>query len=190
MDAKTIEKYSPDNAANLTTEEVLAMKNFTDADLKALADAYPNGPGITSGYLILGNKNAKVQAGNLSTWKTLYNLRVRNKKVEFYALSFRSLWKKQTTAQPSKAPVVDLTNKEAKQAPGISEPQTAKLKSEEGANEPPVIPISKIDASEILNAGNSDIKKQPEFFEPDLSEDVKKHNEKMNTGKSKDKDKV
>lgn len=76
-----IEIYNPANASKLTEEQVQAMKDLTDEEITALAEAYPNQP-TGNAYLRYYDKNEKesLQRYPLGTWKNLANLRKLGKK--------------------------------------------------------------------------------------------------------------
>lgn len=114
-----IEMYNPANAANLTPEEIAAMQNFTDAELKELATRYPNS-GRTDAYLVLKDLQAKSQIYPVSTWVNLYNLRALNKKTNYVPYTFKSLFVKRSVSNVAVSNnVQDLTQQEIEGAAGI-----------------------------------------------------------------------
>lgn len=73
-----IEKFNPENAANMTAEDLEIMRALTNDELRVLAAAYPNQP-VRKAYLILYDTSVKDQARQLfplSTWQNLFNVRV------------------------------------------------------------------------------------------------------------------
>jgi len=116
MEMTFVQKYSPENAKLLSVEDLLAMQNFTDVQLKELAETNPN---KQYAYLVLHDSMAKTQIFSFSTWANLYNLRVKNKQRRYSALTFRELFRKNKievkSPQFSKVPV-DLTADEVDNA--------------------------------------------------------------------------
>lgn len=83
-----VEVYNPANAANLTDEQISAMRTLTVDEIAQLAKAYPNGPTGNS-YLKLHDKNLgdEKQIYPLSTWQNLHNLHKINN-FNFTAFAF------------------------------------------------------------------------------------------------------
>jgi hypothetical protein len=117
MEQETINLYNPANAKNLTAEQLAAMSNFSDEDIKQLATAYPN-KATGNAYLVIGNTKLKQQIGARSTFANLYNLRVANQQKNFYPLSYTAIWKRPATKQ-TVASMADLTKQEIEALPGI-----------------------------------------------------------------------
>jgi hypothetical protein len=121
-----IEKFNPENAAKgLSPEDQSIMQALTDAELKVLAQAYPNQPARKS-YLVLYDKNVKPdqQLYALSTWQNLYNVRTTQQMKNLVPYNFRGgvsagrAAKAQARRIPIAAPaaqrqVIDMTPKEA-----------------------------------------------------------------------------
>jgi hypothetical protein len=116
MNKDQLQKYDPKNAINLSEEDIKAMVNFSDDDLHTLGEMFPN-KATGNAYLVLGNSKAKIQIGSRGTFQNLYNLRVSNKRKEFYALSYVNIWKKAAPVQ-SVGKLADLTKAEVKQLTG------------------------------------------------------------------------
>jgi len=69
-------KFNPANAGNLTAQDITEMRNLTDQQIDALANAYPNQANRRP-YLRLydTSKAENKQLFNLSTWQNLRNVR-------------------------------------------------------------------------------------------------------------------
>lgn len=69
-------KFNPANAGNMTAQDLLDMRNLTDQQIDALANAYPNQANRRP-YLRLYDttKADNKQLFNLSTWQNLRNVR-------------------------------------------------------------------------------------------------------------------
>lgn len=91
-------KYNPANARNLSQADLDAMRDFTNDQLKELADAYPNSANRKP-YLILFDNNVKPekQLFPLSTWQNLYNVRKFSSMKNLVAHTFREVF---TVARP------------------------------------------------------------------------------------------
>lgn len=119
-----IEKFNPLNGANLSAEDLETMRNLTDEQIDALANAYPNQPNRKA-YLRLYDKNvaANKQLFNLSTWQNLRNLRKFNAKknlvpYDFFNVRTMAVPSAKTTgtipgAKSPKKVVVDMSAKDA-----------------------------------------------------------------------------
>lgn len=120
-----IEKFNPENAANMTAEDLEIMRALTNDELKALAQAYPNQP-VRKAYLILYDTSVKDQARQLfplSTWQNLFNVRVGQAMKNLIPWDFKKNLpnvKNRATARriPIAAPaqqrrIIDLTPQEA-----------------------------------------------------------------------------
>lgn len=119
MEPNFVHLYNPENARNLTEDQIKAMQEFTLDQVKQLALAYPN-QGHTNAYLIMKNKNAKDQIYPSGTWQNLYNLWTKNGRKEFVAYTFKVLFinrKATTIGIPAK--IQDLTDKDIAEAPGL-----------------------------------------------------------------------
>ena len=83
-----VELYNPQNASNLSIEEVEAMQHLSDDEIKLLAKAYPN-QATKNAYLkyyVTSEKNEQ-QRYPRGTWQNLYNLRKMNRK-DIVAIGF------------------------------------------------------------------------------------------------------
>src|SRR5688572_7240405 len=71
-----IAKFNPANAATLTAEDLLIMRNLTDEQIAVLAEAYPNQP-MRRAYLRLYDSRVaeNKQIFPTSTWQNLRNAR-------------------------------------------------------------------------------------------------------------------
>jgi hypothetical protein len=119
-----IEKFNPQNGANLTAEDLEVLHSLTDEQIDVLAKAYPNQPNRRA-YLRLYDKNAapNKQLYNLSTWQNIRNLRKFNAKKNLIPWDFfnvtaaaAAVTKNTQTIPGAKSPrkvVVDMTAKEA-----------------------------------------------------------------------------
>ncbi len=119
-----VELYNPNNAKNLTDEQILAMQHLTEEQLKELAEAYG---ALKPGYLVLLDKSLPLtkQAYGLSSWKNLYLLISKNKVKKYVAFNFKvNQFKQQAGAiAGGKVPVAatqDLTAKEVASSAGIT----------------------------------------------------------------------
>lgn len=119
-----IELYNPTNAASLTPEQVTGLQNLSDAQICALAKAYPNKP-RGNAYLVLYDKDMPMnkQLFTLSTWNNLCNLRSKMSKKNYVAYTFKALFIQTTgnntqraAAMPSQKEVVDISTSEAAKA--------------------------------------------------------------------------
>lgn len=88
-----VAKFNPANAQNLTAEDILDMQALNDAQIDALAAAYPNQP-TRKPYLVLFDKSTDVkrQLYPLSTWQSLKNVRKFANKKNLVAYTFRELF--------------------------------------------------------------------------------------------------
>jgi hypothetical protein len=91
-------KYNPANARNLSQADLDAMREFTNDQLKELAEAYPNSANRKP-YLILFDNNVKEgkQLFPLSTWQNLYNVRKFSNMKNLMAHTFKEVF---TVARP------------------------------------------------------------------------------------------
>lgn len=116
-----IEKFHPDNAVNLTPEDLELMRSLSDEQIGVLAKAYPNQPGRRT-YIRLYDKAMKPdkQIYQNTTWQNLNNLRKYSNKKNLIPYDFKTVNSrvnqvksaKATLAAPKKV-VVDLSAKEA-----------------------------------------------------------------------------
>ncbi|MEJ7611359.1 MAG: hypothetical protein WKF88_09310 [Ferruginibacter sp.] len=100
-----IDLYNPANASKLTEEQREEMKNLTDEQIAALAEAYPNKP-TGNAYLSYFDKSLKAgetQRYPLGTWQNLNNLRKLKK--DMVAFAFTS-YMPQRAAAAMQAPSV------------------------------------------------------------------------------------
>lgn len=177
-----VKLYNPKNAKSLTQEQIDAMMDLSDEQIKTLAEAYPNSY-MSGTYLILYDKNLsskKNQMGSLGTWQNLYNLRSKGMMKNYLPWTFRELWRGGNTnkivRQPSSIPMTspqDITNAEIAKAAGIvrSAPQHPIVITPEDVKQNP--PLIEDDAT----------KNQQEF--PDLTDEAKKKAQKSTTRKPK-----
>lgn len=113
-----IQIYNPANARNLTPEQVEAMRDLTDDQIKQLAEAYPNQP-TGNAYLMYYIKgDGDKQRYPLGTWKNLANLRGLGKK-DIVPFGYKAGFKAQITkingknvAVSQKQRVVDISKGE------------------------------------------------------------------------------
>lgn len=118
-----IKTFNPANN-NITKDEIDAMRDLTDDQIKLLAASYPNNPSGNA-YLVYYMKNEKEedQRYPLGTWSNLAGLRKLGRK-DIVAFNFRKLMMARPlpkTEQP-KQRVVDLSAKEALEAEGLKKP--------------------------------------------------------------------
>lgn len=123
-----VAKFNPANAANLTAQDLLEMRQLTDQQIDALANAYPNQP-TRRAYLRLYDttKAENKQLFQLSTWQNLRNVRKFSNMKNLVAYDFiasaaafgniqRQAPQRATAGKATTSPkkvVVDLTAKEA-----------------------------------------------------------------------------
>lgn len=94
MESLTIEEiialYNPANASKLTPEQINAMKDLTDDQIAALAEAYPN-KSFGNAYLVLYDTSEKPEKQKfaLATWKNLKNVRDMGRK-NFLPYAFKA----------------------------------------------------------------------------------------------------
>lgn len=95
-----IAKYNPNNARNLTAEDLAEMRTLTNDQLKVLAEAYPNGARHKA-YLVLFDTNVAEdkQMHNLSTWQNLYNVRKFSNLKNLVPYTFRDIHQKPTVGR-------------------------------------------------------------------------------------------
>lgn len=118
-----IHLYNPNNATNLTEQEIAAMQELTDDQIRELAERYPN-HSIANTYLLLKDMSAKTQIYPASTWQNLYNLRVKNGMKKYIPFTFKSIFiKRATPVIPIQEKVQDLTQNEIDKAEGIKKIQ-------------------------------------------------------------------
>lgn len=112
--------YNPANAASLTPEQITAMQSLDNAQICALAKAYPNRP-RGNAYLVLYDTDLpqNKQLFSLSTWQNLCNLRSKMSKKNFVPFTFRNLFVQTTgsvarssNSQPATKQVVDISTAE------------------------------------------------------------------------------
>lgn len=116
-----IQKYDPKNSGALTQEDIDAMQNLTDDEIRQLANAFPN-TGFAQNYLVLRDLNKKDGVNQVfptSTWATFYNIRVKNKLKNYVAYTFKNLFIRPRMPIPVSGVIQDLTEQEIKAAPGI-----------------------------------------------------------------------
>lgn len=117
MEKETIDLYSPHNAKNLTEEHLAAMEKFTKADVKALAEAWPNST-TTNPYLILKERGVpdNKQTYHPSTWHN-YHALLKMGNTKYYPISFKSIFRPKTgTAKVAPLQVAkDLTEDQVKE---------------------------------------------------------------------------
>lgn len=115
-----VKLYNPANSGALTQEQIEGLQKLTSAEIKELAQAYPNG---STGYLLIvdSRKEISKQLPTLSTFQNLYNLRERNGQKHFVAYNFKGNYKP-VTVLPTKArktEVRDLSDEELLTLPGF-----------------------------------------------------------------------
>lgn len=117
-----VKLYNPSNAAALTPEELAGLQNLTSAEIKELAQAYPNRT-MTRAYLLIadGSKPIEKQLPSLSTFENLWNLREKNSFKNHVAIAFQGTYKAvpRATARPQKQEVLDLSDTELMSLPGF-----------------------------------------------------------------------
>ena len=121
-----IKTYNPANAGALTAEQLNDLQNLTSAEIKELANAYPN-TAISRAYLLIIDKSkpAEKQLPSLSTFQNLWNLREKNGLKNLVAWKFRDNYKppaipqRSTNTRLKKTEVLDLSEKELLSLPGF-----------------------------------------------------------------------
>ena len=151
-----VKLYNPANAGSLTPEQVEGLQKLTSAEIKALAQAYPNAVMQKAYLLIIDNKKeVHKQLPALSSFENLYNLREKNGQRQFVAFSFRAGYKPpQRSVQPikvKKTEVLDLSNIELMHLPGFKT-STEKLPDE-------IVEVKKI--KKVKKADKPDIEVNP-----------------------------
>lgn len=120
-DKQIVDRFNPNNTAQLTAEELEIMRNLTDEQIHKLAEAYPNQP-TRRAYIKLYDKNIKEihkQMFQLSTWQNLRNLRKYSNKKNLIAWDFKGFPQpvaRQVAAQKGAAGqkiIVDMSAQEA-----------------------------------------------------------------------------
>lgn len=108
---KIVELYNPQNAANLSAEEIGAMEHLTPEELHALAKAYPN-TASGNAYLRLKDKNLSdsQQLHAASTFQNLVELH-RIGQTNYVIAGFDVNFKRPKA--PVEAPTQDLTREQA-----------------------------------------------------------------------------
>ena len=120
-----IKIYNPANAGTLTQEQTEGLQKLTSAEIKILAQAYPNATMQTAYLLIIDStKPVEKQLPALSSWENLWNLRERNGQRNYVAYAFRNGYKPATIfpfkKTGAKRPeVIDLSDKELMTLPGF-----------------------------------------------------------------------
>lgn len=145
MAPEEIKLYAPANAKNLTQEELARMETFTKADLKELAEAYPN---VSNAYLIMRDKTKadNKQTFPLSTWKNMFEL-YKIGQTQFVAHSFRNIFVKQKASLKT-APVQDITKDQALKAIKTAPVQSVTSK-ENGGTKAEEKPLKKMNIPEL-----------------------------------------
>jgi hypothetical protein len=142
-----IKLYNPANAAALTPEEVENMQNLTSAEIRELAEAYPNKT-MQRAYLLIIDKTKPVekQLPTLNSFENLYNLRERNGLRQYVAYGFKGTYKPRMISpgftRPRKTEVVDLSDHELLTLPGFK--KIVPMLTENGENDLQV-QVSKIE---------------------------------------------
>ena len=119
-----VSTYNPANA-NITKDQLSAMRDLTDADIETLAKAYPNQP-QGNAYLVYYMKNEKdtEQRYPLGTWANLNALRKIGRK-DVLPFGFKKSHVRPAINQPP-APqrVIDLSAKDIESAEGLKVSET------------------------------------------------------------------
>lgn len=114
--------YNPANSASLTPEEIAGLQTLTSAQIKELAQAYPNMV-MQRAYLLIidSRKPADKQLPTLSTFENLWNLREKNGLRSYVAYNFKGSYKTKTIQplRPNRQQVVDLSDVELMSLPGF-----------------------------------------------------------------------
>lgn len=141
-----VDLYNPRNAAELTQEELDAMKGFTKEQLQELARKYPN-TGTGKPYLLLYNTKLPVEKQTYapSTYQNLLGLWKQGLK-NFVIFTFASRRQKGQFAKATVAPVQDLTNDEARaelKSAGVKAPTQTALAAKKTVTSVPVGAVQK-----------------------------------------------
>jgi hypothetical protein len=142
-----VDLYNPRNAAELTEEELEAMKTFTREQVEELARKYPN-TGTGRPYLLLYDtrKDPAKQIYPRSTWTNLLGLWRMGQKT-FIPWTFASRFKKGVNVKSNVAPVQDLTKEEARrELQGIKAPTQTALGAKRAVASVPVGTVQKTEA--------------------------------------------
>lgn len=117
-----IKLYNPANAGSLSPEQISNLQKLDSAQIKELADAYPNMTMSRAYLLIIDNRRpVDKQIPALSSFQNLWNLREKNSQRHWVAYNFRGNYK-QTPVIPAKTKkpeVLDLSDTELMNLPGF-----------------------------------------------------------------------
>ena len=120
--SEIVNLYNPANASALTPDQVNGLQKLSSAEIKELAQAYPNAV-LQKAYLLIvdSTKPIEKQLPALSSFENLYNLRERNGQKNWVAFAFRGNYKPQriTPVRVRKSEVLDLSDVELKELPGF-----------------------------------------------------------------------
>lgn len=110
-------KFDPKQLDQLSDEEIGQLRDLSDAEIKELAEKFPNGPS-NNNYLILEDtrKNVK-QLYPASSWKNLNDLRNRLGQKHWVVKSIKSKFVATKAAPVAK--VQDLSKEQAGSAEGV-----------------------------------------------------------------------
>ncbi len=113
-----VKLYNPANAASLTPEQLEGLKQLTNAQIKELAQAYPNLT-MARAYLLIINTKQKNPLPQLSTFENLYNLRVKNNQSQYVANGYKGIYKTTSVKRTAKQEFLDLSDSELMSLPGF-----------------------------------------------------------------------
>lgn len=115
--------YNPANAGTLTPEQLKGLQELTSAQIRELAQAYPNHTMQRTYLLIIdGKKKITEQLPQLSSFQNLYNLREANGQKQWVAFAFRANYKPAQINPKRKVEVRDLSETELQFLPGFKKP--------------------------------------------------------------------
>lgn len=147
--SELVKLYNPANAAALTPEQVQGLQKLTSAEIKELAEAYPNKT-MQRAYLLIidSTKPIEKQLPTLNSFENLYNLREKNGLRQYVAFGFKGTYTPRLITpnyvRPRKTEVVDLSDEELLTLPGFKKVVPQPTESGENDIQVPVRKIKRI----------------------------------------------
>lgn len=115
-----IKTFAPANLANLNEEEIAQLQNLTPEQIHQLAEAYPNSSAGVA-YLVYKDNNVKDDRKQLypvGSWQNLSNI-LKLGQTNISAFGAKANFTRPATTKATVGKVQDITEDEAKQAPGL-----------------------------------------------------------------------
>lgn len=144
-----VKLYNPANAAALTSEDLAGLQKLSSAEIKELAQAYPNMT-MQRAYLLIvdGSKPVDKQLPTLSTFENLLNLWEKNNMKNYVPFGFRGNYHaKATPLKVKRQEVLDLSDTELMTLPGFKTANKGVIVEKE--TQPQQVKVTKINKPKL-----------------------------------------